>query len=49
VLLHRIAQATIRAFTHQIGAVIAHPAASPEEGRIRARPEPSLRPEPRTP
>jgi hypothetical protein len=49
VLLHRVAQATIRAFTHQIGAVIAQPAASPEEGRIRRRPEPSLRPEPGTP
>ena len=49
VLLHRVAQATIRAFTHQIGAAIAHPALSPEEPRIRGRPEPSLRPEPSTP
>jgi hypothetical protein len=48
VLLHRVAQATIRAFTHQIGAAIAHPAASPEEGRIRGRPEPYSWPEPST-
>ena len=32
VILHRLAQATIWAFTHQIGAVIAHPAPSPNKG-----------------
>jgi hypothetical protein len=47
-LLHRVAQGTIRAFTHQIGAAIAHPALSPEERRIRGRPEPYPWPEPRT-
>ena len=48
VLLHRVAQATIRAFTHQIGAAIAHPALSPEERSIRGRPEPYPWPEPGT-
>ena len=48
VLLHRVAQASIRAFTHQIGAAIAHPALSPEERRIRGRPEPYPWPEPGT-
>jgi hypothetical protein len=46
VLLHRVAQATIRAFAHQVAAAVAHPAASPEERRVRPRPESSLRPEP---
>jgi hypothetical protein len=49
VLLHRVAQATIRAFTHQIGAAIAHPALSPEQRRVRGRPEPYSWPEPGTP
>jgi hypothetical protein len=49
VILHRVAQATIRAFTHHIGAAIAHPAVSPEEGYTRMLPEPSSRPEPGTP
>ena len=48
VLLHRVAQATIRAFTHQIGAAIAHPAVSLEQGRIRGRPEPYSWPQPST-
>jgi hypothetical protein len=49
VLLHRVAQATIRAFTQQIGAAIAHPALSPEEWLLRGRPEPYPWPEPGTP
>ena len=48
-LLHRVAQATIRAFTHQIGAAIAHPALSPEARRIQGRPEPFPWPEPGAP
>ena len=48
VLLHRVAQASIRAFAHQIGAAIAHPALSPEERRLRGRPEPYPWPEPGT-
>ena len=48
VLLHRVAQASIRAFTHQIGAAIAHPALSPEERRILGRLEPYPWPEPGT-
>jgi hypothetical protein len=48
VILHRVAQATIQAFTHQIGAAIAHPAVSPE-GRTQRLPEPSFWPEPGTP
>lgn len=49
VLLHRVAQATIRAFMHQMGAAIAHPAASPEERRALGRPEPYPWPEPGAP
>ena len=49
VILHRVAQATIRAFTHRIGAAIAHPAASPEAGHIGMLTQPFPRPEPDTP
>ncbi len=49
VILHRVAQATIRAFTRHIGAAIAHPAVSPEEGYTRVLPEPSSWPAPDTP
>ena len=31
-IMHRVAQSTIRAFTHHIGVAIAHPAAAPEAG-----------------
>jgi len=48
-IMHRVAQSTIRAFTHHIGAAIAHPAAAPEAGHTRMLPEPPPWPEPATP
>jgi len=48
-IMHRVAQATIRAFTHHIGVAIAHPAAAPEAGHTRMLPEPPPWPEPATP
>ena len=48
-IMHRIAEATIRAFTNHIGAAIAHPAAAPEAGHTRMLPEPPPWPEPATP
>ncbi len=48
-IMHRVAQSTIRAFTHHIGAAIAHPAAAPEAGHTRMLPEPAPWPEPATP
>ncbi len=48
-IMHRIAQATIRAFTHHIGAAIVKPAASPEAGHTSPLPQPLPRPEPETP
>jgi hypothetical protein len=48
-IMHRVAQATIRAFTHHIGAAIAHPAAAPEAGHTRMLPEPGPWPDPATP
>jgi hypothetical protein len=49
VLLHRVAEATIRAFTRDIATAIADPAISPEQGDTRVQPEPYLRPEPGLP
>jgi hypothetical protein len=49
VILHRAAQASIRAFAHQIGAAIAHPAVSPATGHTAVLPERSPCPEPGTP
>jgi hypothetical protein len=48
-IMHRVAQATIRAFTHDIAAALADPAVSLEQEHTGARPEPSLQPEPGTP
>ena len=48
-IMHRVAQATIRAFTNHIGAAIAHPAAAPEAGHTRMLPEPAPWLEPGTP
>jgi hypothetical protein len=48
VIMHRVAQTTIRAFTGHIAAAITHPAASPEPGHTGALPEPSPWPEPGT-
>ncbi len=48
-IMHRVAQSTIRAFTHHIGAAIAHPAAAPEAGHTWMLPEPPPWPEPATP
>ena len=45
-IMHRVAQVTIRAFTHHIGAAIAHPAAAPEAGHTRMLPEPGPGPSP---
>jgi hypothetical protein len=39
-IMHRVAQATIRAFTHHIGAAIVKPAVSPEAGHTGPLPEP---------
>lgn len=44
-IMHKIAQATIRAFTRQIAAAIEHPAASPESTHAGTLPEPSSWPE----
>ena len=44
-IMHKIAQATIRAFTCQIAAAIEHPAASPESRHTGTLPEPSSWPE----
>lgn len=44
-VMHRIAEATIRAFTKQIGDAIVYPAASPEARHTRMTPEISYRPE----
>ena len=49
VILHRIAQATIRAFTRHVGTAIVSPAASPEAAHARQLPEPPPWPEPETP
>ena len=48
-IMHRVAQATIRAFTHHIGSAIAHPAAAPAAGHTPKLPEPAPLPEPGTP
>lgn len=48
-VLHRVAEATIRAFTEHIGAVIVTPAAAPKTGRASSLPEPVPWPEPETP
>lgn len=45
-VMHRVAQATIRAFTHHIGAAIVTPAASPGTGRTSLQPELPPWPEP---
>jgi hypothetical protein len=37
--MHRVAEATIRSFTEQIGTAIAHPAASPQAGHTAILPE----------
>jgi len=44
-IIHKIAPATIRAFTCQIAAAIEHPAASPESRHTGTLPEPSSWPE----
>jgi hypothetical protein len=44
-VMHRIAEATIRAFTRQIGDAIVNPAASPEARHAGMEPEISYRPE----
>jgi hypothetical protein len=49
VIMHRIAQATIRAFTQHVGTAIVSPAASPEAARTRRLPEPPAWSEPETP
>jgi hypothetical protein len=49
VIMHRIAQATIRAFTQQVGTAIPSPATSPEAARSRRLPEPPPWPDPETP
>jgi hypothetical protein len=38
-IMHRVAEATIRSFTEQIGTAIAHPAASPQAGHTGILPE----------
>ena len=38
-IMHRVAEATIRGFTDQIGTAIAHPAASPQAGHTAILPE----------
>jgi hypothetical protein len=49
VIMHRIAQATIQAFTRHVGTAIVSPAASPEAAHARRLPEPPPWPEPETP
>jgi hypothetical protein len=49
VIVHRVAEATIRAFTHQIGTAIAHPAVVPQAGHVGLLPEPAPGPEPELP
>lgn len=48
VLMHRIAQATIRSFTQRVGTAIASPAASPQPAQARRSPQPPPWPEPET-
>ena len=38
-IMHRVAEATIRSFTEQIGTAIAHPPASPQAGHTAILPE----------
>ena len=38
-IMHRVAEATIRSFTEQIGTAIAHPAAPPQAGHTAILPE----------
>ena len=47
-IMHRVAQATIRTFTHHIGSAIAHPAAVPDIAHTRMLPEFAPGPEPGT-
>jgi hypothetical protein len=48
-ILHRVAEATIRAFAHDIAAAIADPAVSLERGRTGVQPELCPEPGPGTP
>jgi carbon monoxide dehydrogenase subunit G len=45
-IMHRVAQATIRTFTHHIGSALAHPAAAPDMAHARVLPELPPRPSP---